>query len=253
MTPEPTPKSLSADPDAFSDSGVERVLVLAAHPDDVDFGAAGTVARWTELGIVVSYCLATSGDAGGFEDIPREAMAAMREAEQQAAAAALGVHDVEFLRFADGALYPTMELRKGFSRAIRRVRPQRVLIQSPEFDWSRVGASHPDHRAAGEAAFAAVYPDARNPFAHPELLADEGLQAWSAHQLWIMGGPHNNRAVDITATFDSKVAALRAHRSQTSHIGELDTLLRGFAAAAATTAGLPEGRLAEAFQVVAVT
>lgn len=115
-----------------------------------------------------------------------------------------------------------------------------MLIQSPEFDWSRVGASHPDHRAAGEAAFAAVYPDARDPYAHPELLADKGLQAWSAYQLWIMGGPHNNRAVDITATFDSKVAALRAHRSQTEHIHELDALLRGFAGA-------------EAFQVVAVT
>ncbi|MEO7079390.1 PIG-L deacetylase family protein [Rhodococcus sp. BP22] len=253
MTADSTPDPHSYSSDAVSDSDVERVLVLAAHPDDVDFGAAGTVALWTERGIVVSYCLATSGDAGGFEDIPREAMAAMREAEQQAAAAALGVHDVEFLRFADGALYPTMELRKGFSRAIRRVRPQRVLIQSPEFDWSRVGASHPDHRAAGEAAFAAVYPDARNPYAHPELLEDEGLQAWSAHQLWIMGGPHNNMTVDITATFDSKVAALRAHRSQTEHIHELDALLRGFAGAAASQAGLPEGRLAEAFQVVAVT
>ena len=93
----------------------------------------------------------------------------------------------------------------------------------------------------------------RNPYAHPELLEDEGLQAWSAHQLWIMGGPHNNMTVDITATFDSKVAALRAHRSQTGHIHGLDALLRGFAGAAASQAGLPEGRLAEAFQVVAVT
>jgi len=232
---------------------VDRILVLAAHPDDIDFGAAGTIASWTDSGIQVSYCLATSGDAGGFDDTPREEMAPLREAEQRAAAAVLGVHDVEFLGFADGALYPTMELRRGFSRAIRRVRPQRVLIQSPEFDWSRVGASHPDHRAAGEAAFAAVYPDARNPYAHPELLADEGLSAWSAHQLWIMGGPHNNHPVDITATFDRKVAALRAHRSQTAHHSDLAAMLRGFASAAAARAGLPDGRLAEVFQVVAIT
>ncbi len=239
--------------DPTTDDGVERILVLAAHPDDVDFGAAGTIARWTDSGIQVSYCLATSGDAGGFDDTPREEMAPLREAEQRAAGAVLGVHDVEFLGFADGALYPTIELRKGFSRAIRRIRPQRVLIQSPEFDWSRVGASHPDHRAAGEAAFAAVYPDARNPYAHPELLADEGLVAWSAHQLWIMGGPHNNHSVDITATFDRKVAALRAHRSQTAHHDDLAAMLRGFASAAAARAGLPDGRLAEAFRVVAIT
>lgn len=239
--------------DPKADDDVQRVLVLAAHPDDTDFAAAGTVARWTDNKIEVSYCLATSGDAGGFDDTPHEEMAARREAEQRAAAAVLGVHDVEFLGHADGALYPTMELRKGFSRAIRRVRPQRVLIQSPEFDWNRVGASHPDHRAAGEAAFAAVYPDARNPYAHPELLADEGLPAWSVHQLWIMGGPHNNHSLDITETFGRKVAALRAHRSQTAHLDGLDTMLRGFASAAATRAGLPEGRLAESFQVVAVS
>lgn len=239
-------------PDPTADDGVERVLVLAAHPDDSEFAAAGTVAGWTDSGIQVSYCLATSGDAGGFDDTPRSEMAALREGEQRAAAAVLGVHDVEFLGLADGALYPTMELRKGFSRAIRRLRPHRVLIQSPEFDWDRVGASHPDHRAAGEAGFAAVYPDARNPYAHPELLADEDLPAWSAHQLWIMGGPHNNHAVDITEAFDRKVAALRAHRSQTAHHSGLDTMLRGFASTAATRAGLPEGRLAEAFHVVAV-
>jgi len=238
--------------DPTADGGVQRVLVLAAHPDDVDFGAAGTVARWTDSGIQVSYCLATSGDAGGFDDTPRQEMAALREAEQRAAAAVLGVDDVEFLGFADGALFPTMELRKGFSRAIRRLLPQRVLIQSPEFDWSRVGASHPDHRAAGEAAFAAVYPDARNPYAHPELLADEGLPAWSAHQLWIMGGPHNNHPVDITATFDRKVAALRAHRSQTGHHSDLDAMLHGFASTAGARGGLPAGRLAETFQVVAI-
>lgn len=237
----------------MTEPDIERALVLAAHPDDVDFGAAGTVAGWTDAGVEVSYCLATSGDAGGFDDTPRQEMSALREAEQRAAAAVLGVHDVQFLGFPDGALYATMELRKGFSRAIRRVRPQRVLIQSPEIDWRRVGAAHPDHRAAGEAGFAAVYPDARNPFAHPELLAEEGLAAWSAHQLWIMAGPHDDHPVDITGTFDRKVAALREHRSQTAHHDGLDAMLRGFARTTAARYALADDRLAESFQVVNVT
>ncbi len=236
--------------DPTTDDGVQRVLVLAAHPDDVDFGAAGTVARWTDSGIQVSYCLATSGDAGGFDDTPRGEMAALREAEQRAAAAVLGAQDVEFLRFSDGALYPTMELRKGFSRAIRRVRPQRVLIQSPEFDWIRVGASHPDHRAAGEAAFAAVYPDARNPFAHPELAA-EGLEAHTVKEVWLMAGPSGDIWVDVSDTYDRKLAALRAHVSQeTDRDGRLDPMLRGWLGANAISAGVSEGRLVESFRRV---
>lgn len=235
-----------------SDSAVERVLVLVAHPDDADFGAAGTIAAWTDAGLEVRYCLATSGDAGGFDDTPRSEMAGLREAEQRDAARAVGVEEVEFLGFADGALYPTMELRKAFSRAIRRFRPQRVLISSPEIDWRRIGAAHPDHRAAGEAGLAAVYPDARNPFAHQELLAEEGLAAWTVDQLWILGGPHDAHPVDITDTFDRKVAALRAHRSQTSHHDGLDAMLRQHAASAAERLGLPPGRLAESFQVVDV-
>jgi len=235
------------------ESGVERALVLVAHPDDVDFGAAGTVACWTDSGIKVSYCVATSGDAGGFDDTPRDEMRALRQAEQRSAAAHVGVADVEFLEFPDGALYPTLELRKGFSRAIRRVRPQRVLIQSPEIDWQRVGASHPDHRAAGEAGFAAVYPDARNPFAHPELLAEEGLQAWTAHELWIMAGPHDHHPVDISATFDRKLAALREHQSQIAHHEDLESLISDWTLATAARHGLPDGCRAEAFQVVNIT
>jgi LmbE family N-acetylglucosaminyl deacetylase len=236
-----------------TDAGVERILILAAHPDDVDFGAGGTVAHWTDAGIEVSYCVATSGDAGGFGDTPRHEMVGLREAEQRAAAEVLGVHDVEFLRQPDGALYPTMELRKGYSRAIRRVRPHRVLIQSPEIDWRWVGAAHPDHRASGQAGLAAVYPDARNPFSHPALIVEEGLQAWSAHQLWIMSGPRDAHAVDITATFDRKVAALREHRSQTANQENLETSLRRFGSATATRYGLRDGLLAESFQVVHIT
>jgi LmbE family N-acetylglucosaminyl deacetylase len=146
---------------------VERVLAVMAHPDDVDFGAAGTIRAWTDAGIEVTYCLITNGDAGGFDPaVPRSEIPAIRQAEQRAAGAVLGVTDVRFLGYRDGELSVSHELRRDISRVIRQVRPDRMLIQSPERNWRRIQASHPDHLAAGEAAIQAVYPDARNPFAH---------------------------------------------------------------------------------------
>lgn len=231
---------------------VERVLVVTAHPDDVDFGAAGTVASWTKAGIEVAYCVCTSGDAGGFDDTPRDRMKVLREDEQRAAAAAVGVSDVTFLGYPDGRLTPSIELRRDISREIRRCRPDRVVTQSPEIFWQRIIASHPDHRAAGEATLAAVYPDARNPYAHPELLEDEGLEPWTVPELWLMASPLEriNHFVDVTDTFDTKVAALRAHRSQTGHMDGLEDMLRGWLVMVARRGGLADGRLAEAFQVV---
>ncbi|WP_433275870.1 PIG-L deacetylase family protein [Pseudonocardia xinjiangensis] len=249
-TPPPEPLR----PRAGVRTDVERALVVTAHPDDVDFGAAGTVAAWTAAGIEVTYCICTSGDAGGYDNTPRDAMGPLREAEQRAAAAAVGVRDVRFLRYPDGRLTPSIELRRDISREIRRVRPHRVLTQSPEIYWSRLGVSHPDHRAAGEAALAAVYPDARNPFAHPELLADEGLEAWTVGELWVMGAPDEriDHAVDVTDTFDRKIAALREHRSQTSHMDDLESRLRGMTRRWAQRFDFPGNRLAEAFQVITI-
>lgn len=235
-------------------SDVARVLVVTAHPDDVDFGAGGTVASWTRAGIEVAYCVCTSGDAGGFDDTPRDEMAPLREAEQRAAAKELGVTDVVFLAYPDGRLTPSIELRRDISREIRRVRPDRVLTASPEIWWQRLGASHPDHRAAGEAALAAVYPDARNPFAHPELLADEGLDAWSVRELWLMAAPEErvNHVVDTTDTVERKLAALRAHVSQTGHMTDLEQRIRSLGGVWARRFGLPEGHVGEAFQTVAI-
>lgn len=228
-----------------------RVLVVAAHPDDVDFGASATVASWTKAGVQVAYCLCTSGDAGGYDDTPREQMRLLREAEQRAAAAAVGVSDVTFLGYPDGRVTASLELRRDISRQIRLFRPDRVLTHSPEMLWQRIVASHPDHRAVGEATVAAVYPDARNAFAHPELQA-EGLAAWTVPELWLMAAPLEriNQFVDVTDTFESKLAALRAHESQTGHMDGLEDMLRDWMGAVATNAGLPAGRLAEAFQVV---
>ena len=231
---------------------VERVLVVTAHPDDVDFGSAGTVATFVSQGVEVSYCILTDGDAGGFDpSVPRSEIAGIRQAEQRAAAAALGVADVTFLGYPDGALYVTHELRRDITRVIRRVRPQRVLCSSPERNYLRIYASHPDHLAAGEATLCAVYPDARNPFAHPSL-AEEGLEAWTVPEVWVMGGPAGAPAtyVDITDAFDKKVEALRCHVSQVSQFEDLAGFLRQWAAGTAQAAGWEEGRLAEAYQAL---
>jgi LmbE family N-acetylglucosaminyl deacetylase len=235
------------------ENAVERALVVTAHPDDVDFGAGGTVARWVDEGVEVSYCICTDGDAGGFDpEVPRGDIAGIRQAEQRAAAKELGVADVVFLGYPDGRLTVTHDLRRDISRVIRHKRPQRMMIQSPERNWERISASHPDHLAAGEAAISAVYPDARNPFAHLELAA-EGLEAWVVDEVWVMGGTATgpNRYVDVTDTFERKLAALRAHESQTAHMDDLEGMLRLRLAAQGTAAGLGEGRLAEAFRVVA--
>ena len=230
---------------------VERVLVVTAHPDDVDFGASGTVAGWTAAGIEVTYAIVTNGDAGGSDhSVPREDIPAIRQFEQRAAAAAVGVTDVRFLGYVDGELVVSHDLRRDISRVIRQVRPDRMLIQSPDRNWERIAASHPDHMAAGQAAIQAVYPDARNPFAHPTLLTDEGLEAWTVREVWVMAGTEPNHFVDITDRFDSKIAALRAHESQTGGMEQLDEFVRAWAARNAAAAGLPEGRLAEAFMVV---
>ena len=235
----------------LDDTEIERILVVTAHPDDVDFGAGGTVAAASAAGITVTYCIITDGDAGGSDhEVPRSEIPAIRRSEQRAAGEILGVHDVRFLGYTDGELTVTHELRRDISRIIRQVRPQRMLIQSPERNWDRIYGSHPDHLAAGEAAICAVYPDARNPFAHTVLFQDEGLADWAVPEVWVFGTPTPNHYVDATEHFDRKIEALRAHDSQTAHMDDLADRVRGWMTMQADEAGMPEGRLAEAFMVV---
>lgn len=231
---------------------VERALCVLAHPDDVDFGSAGTVATWTDAGTEVVYCIVTDGDAGGFDDTPREEMPLLRRAEQEAAAKAVGVSQVHWLGYPDGRLELTLELRRDISRVIRQVRPQRVLTSSPERMFDRIGASHPDHMTTGESTLRAVYPDARNPFAFPELLADEGLEAWTVSEVWLGASPRADHAVDVTDVVERKFAALESHVTQVGHMpeGRMREFVTGWMAQTARTHGLPEGRLAEAFHVV---
>jgi LmbE family N-acetylglucosaminyl deacetylase len=232
------------------DDEVERILVVTAHPDDVDFAAAGSVATWTDRGIEVSYCVVTDGDAGGFDpEVPRSEIPAIRRAEQTAAAKIVGVTDLHFLGYPDGRLVASIELRRDIARVIRLVRPQRVVAPSPERNYQRIYASHPDHLAAGEATLCAVYPDARNPFAFPELMA-EGLQPWAAAEVWIMVAAQLDAFVDITDAFDRKLAALKAHESQMTDVDAIAERVRTWTTATAQAAGLPEGRMAEGFMVV---
>jgi LmbE family N-acetylglucosaminyl deacetylase len=229
---------------------VERALVVIAHPDDADFGAAGTVATWTDAGVDVTYCVVTDGDAGGHDlTVSRRDMAETRRAEQTAAAKHVGVTDLIFLGYPDGRVEATLDLRRDLARVIRRVRPERVLSPSPERNYQRVFASHPDHLAVGEAALCAVYPDARNPFAHPELL-DEGFEPWAVTEVWMMAAAASDVFVDITDAIDRKMDALRSHVSQHQDPAALDGLIRGWGAMVAQAGGLPEGRLAEGFQRV---
>jgi LmbE family N-acetylglucosaminyl deacetylase len=235
------------------DEEIERALVVAAHPDDVDFGAAGTVAAWTKAGVEVTYCVITDGQAGGFDPaLDRSEMPRIRRAEQTAAAREVGVEDLVFLGYVDGELVVSRDLVRDLTRVIRQVRPQRVLIQSPERNWERLAPSHPDHLAGGEAATQALYPAAGNPFAFPDLEHDEGLEAWSPREVWLMEHPTNNHAVDVTDHFDAKIAALTSHESQHPDPEQIAQMMRDKLTATAVEYSLGEGRLGEKFAVYAL-
>ena len=232
------------------DRAVERALVVTAHPDDADYGAAGTIAHWTDAGIAVTLLLCTRGEQGGFDDTPRSEMPAIREREQRAASAELGVTDVRFLDgWSDGWLEPSWALQRAIVAVMRDVRPQRVLTQSPQRLYQRLQASHPDHLAAGEATVRAVYPAAENPFAWPELV-EQGLPPWRVRELWLMAHEDSPHAVDTTDQFERKLRALQAHASQTAHLGdELRQRIRTWNAGTAVAAGLGPDRTAEVFAV----
>jgi LmbE family N-acetylglucosaminyl deacetylase len=231
--------------------GVTRALVVTAHPDDVDFGAGGTVMALVKAGVQVTFCICTDGDAGGFDDTTdRSEIPAIRRAEQVAAAAVYGVTDVRFLGYKDGYLEPSHDVQRDIVRVMRQVQPQLVLTQSPERNWDRLPSSHPDHMAAGEATARALYPAVRNPYAYPELRTGEGLEAWTVNWLWLQGHVEPNHWIDTTEFFSRKVEALRAHASQTSHMEELEGMLRTWGEMQAQAAGLQTGKLAEGFRQI---
>ena len=234
------------------DKSLKRALVVVAHPDDVDFGTAGTIAYLTNRGVDVAYCLVTSGDAGGDDSTDsREERIAVREAEQTAAAKEVGVTNLTFLHWPDGRVETTMALRREIARVIRTHKPSLVITQSPERNYERIFASHPDHLATGEATLRAVYPDARNPHAFPELIR-EGFEPHTVSEVWL-SGVNPTMVVDITKTFDQKFEALSKHVSQVGTRKGLKKMMRSWSRATAKNAGMKKGKLAEGFRVIATS
>jgi LmbE family N-acetylglucosaminyl deacetylase len=226
----------------------ERALVVVAHPDDIDFGMAGTIATLTRAGAEVAYCLVTSGEAGPPDDADRDELRVRREAEQRSAASVVGVPDVRFLGYPDGRVESTLALRRDISRVIRDVRPDLVIAQGSDRDWDRMYYSHPDHLAVGEATVSAVYPDSRNRWSHTELL-DEGFEPHAVARMWLHG-LEPNLFIDITDVIDLKVRALLSHESQVGARDGITDLIRNWGANNAELAGWPAGRFAEGFREI---
>jgi len=205
------------------------VLAVGAHADDIDFGAAGSVAKWAADGAEVHYLVVTDGSKGSDDrNMTGEQLRAMRQVEQRSAAAVLGAKEVHFLDYEDGALEVTMPLKKDIVRIIRQIRPDTVVVIDPTFLYSsELGLiNHPDHRAAGQATVDAVFPLARDHMSFPELLNEEKLEPHKVAHLLLIGLDKSNYVVDITATLDTKVEALKRHVSQFSSVEALTDTIR---------------------------
>ncbi len=197
-------------------SPLERALVVIAHPDDAEFGAAATIAHLTASGARVDYVVTTDGGKGTDDPaVTPEQLAATRVAEQRAAADILGVSEIVHLGYPDGYLVPSLDLRRDVTRQIRRFRPDLVMTLNPQrrLDGNPF-IGHPDHLATGEATLASVYPAARDRLNFPELATDEGLEPWKVRQVLLMGIEQPNLVLDVSATFEIGIDALRAHASQ---------------------------------------
>jgi LmbE family N-acetylglucosaminyl deacetylase len=227
-----------------------RFMLIAAHPDDAEFGPSGTAARWISEGSVGWLVCCTSGDQGGEDpDADPLALAAVREAEQRAAAVVTGYAGVTFLHQPDGALANDLALREQLVREIRTFRPDAVLATDPETLFhGDGGVNHTDHRAAGMAAVDAVYPAARNPMAFPAL-ARSGLAAHEVRRLYLFWSNHPTAWVDISATLDRKIAALSEHRSQIRDLDALGARIREWAAEEGAAIGVSA---AESLRVVII-
>ena len=193
----------------------ESAMAIFAHPDDVEFSCAGTLARWAKAGTRLSYVVCTSGDVGiAKPGVTRAQAVAIREAEQREAAKIVGATDVVFLGEPDGMLEPTLALRKKLVREIRRFRPEVVICGDPTVVWVGDGyINHPDHRAAATAAVDAIFPAAGQPHLFEEL-EQEGLKAHKPRKVYASGWLHADTWVSIDETMDVKIQALLAHKSQ---------------------------------------
>lgn len=224
-----------------------RILGVFAHPDDAEFTVAGSAALWADQGAQITYLVVTTGGAGSNDpNQDLDELIRLRQAEQTAACAVLGVQEVLFLGYPDGALEPTLELRRALTRIIRRLKPDRVICGDPSvLFYGNDYINHPDHRAAAEAALYAVFPSAPTRPIFPELLA-EGLEPHQVKEVYMTSdSAHVNTTIDITSTIERKIAALRCHKSQVDP-GD-GQWIRDWAAETGKAAGIP---YAEAFRVI---
>jgi LmbE family N-acetylglucosaminyl deacetylase len=208
----------------------ERVLVIVAHPDDADFGVAGTLAKWIRAGTVARMVCCTSGDAGADDaTIDPIELAKTREGEQRAAAAVVGYEGVDFLHRPDGALENDLALREQLVRIIRRFKPDAVVCMDPTVVVTRGGfIQHVDHRMAAIAAVDAVYPASRNAMAFPDLVLDEGLEPHNVDIVYMFFTDQADTWVDTSETIDIKIGALREHTSQLREPEKLEEMLRSW-------------------------
>lgn len=211
---------MSDQPDATS---LQRVMGIFAHPDDPEFFCGGTFAKWAAEGRTIIFVLATSGDKGSSDlSMTSDNLVAIREAEERAAASRLGVQDVIFLRYPDGELQPTLELRRQLARLIRLKTPDIVVTNDPTARWYGVNyINHPDHRAIGDGALDAVFPAARDHLTFLELYRDEGLAPHKVKQVYLCGTHEPNAKVDVTDYLETKISALREHKSQIADMEEM--------------------------------
>ncbi len=207
---------------------IERVLVITAHPDDSEFGAAGTVAKLVRDGCEVTYVIVTNGSKGSSDrSMTSERLIRIREEEQRNAARTLGVERVQFLGYEDGEVEDTRDLRRDVSREIRRWRPDLVICQSPNRSYN-LGASHRDHRTVGGVVLDSVYPLARDHLAFPELLPD--YEPHKVREIYVMQWENPQLVVDISDVMDIKIKALACHASQFRDFAGLETRVRERAA-----------------------
>jgi LmbE family N-acetylglucosaminyl deacetylase len=231
------------------DGRPERLLVITAHPDDADFGVAGSVARWVREGTQARLVCCTSGDAGSDDarTDPLE-LARLREREQRDAAAIVGYESVTYLHQPDGALANDLALREQLVRILRTFRPDTVAAPDPTVIVHADGfIQHTDHRAAAMAAVDAVYPASQNAMAFPSLVTAEGLEPHTVTRMYLFWSDAPGAIVDISDTLDTKVAALRAHASQLREPDELEARIREWSGETGRRVGVAAG---ESFRVV---
>ena len=210
------------------DNSIERVMGVFAHPDDPEFFAGATFARWASMGVEITFVVATSGDKGSADpEMTHEKLAEIREIEEKNAADVLGVKEVVFLRYPDGELMPTLELRREITRMIRLKKPDTVVTLDPTVFWSGTNRiNHPDHRAIGQATLEAVFPTARDRLNFIELERDEGLDVHKVRNVYIAGASEPTLAVDVTDHIETKIKSLHEHKSQISDMEAMATRIR---------------------------